>query len=102
MQNQYGLRKSGKFHAIPSIHDSVDVEPLPSLLDDQCFVFPNDKEYCNTEKYTLKFFVNGEQVDDIIEYEPIDDDKILISFGDETPEEIESQLLELQGQQLVK
>lgn len=71
-------------------------------LDDQCFVFPNDKEYCNTEKYSLKFFVNGEQVDDIIEYEPMDDDKVLISFGDETPEEIESQLLELQGQQLVK
>jgi len=71
-------------------------------LDDQCFVFPNEKDYCNTEKYSLKFFVNGEQVDNIVDYEPIDNDQVLISFGDETPEEIETQLLELQGQQIVK
>ncbi|MFQ5440811.1 MAG: protein-disulfide isomerase [Nitrosopumilaceae archaeon] len=77
-------------------------ESLAIGLDNQCFVFPNEKEYCNTDTYSLKFYVNGEQVSDIIDYEPMDDDKILISFGDETSEEIEAQLLELQGQQIVK
>lgn len=77
-------------------------ESLAIGLDKECFVFPNENSYCNTEKFSLKFFVNGEQVSDIIDYEMMDEDKILISFGDETPEEIESQLLELQGQQIVK
>ncbi|MDH3277371.1 MAG: protein-disulfide isomerase [Nitrosopumilus sp.] len=77
-------------------------ESLSIGLDNECFVFPNEKEYCNTDKYSLKFFINGEQVDNIVDYEPMDDDKVLISFGDETPEEIEGQLLELQAQQLVK
>jgi len=71
-------------------------------LDKECFVFPNENDYCNTDTYSLKFFVNGEQVDGIVDYVPMDDDKILISFGDETPEEIESQLLELEAQEIIR
>lgn len=69
-------------------------------LDDECFVFPNDNEYCNTEKYSLKFFINREQVSSILDFSPTEGDKILITFGDETPEEIESQLLELEAMRL--
>ena len=32
----------------------------------------------------------------------MEDDRILISYGAETPEEIESQLLELENQELIK
>ena len=71
-------------------------------LDDQCFVFKDGRSFCTDEDYSLKIFINGERVDDIRDYESVEDDKILISYGAETPEELESQLLELEAQLLLK
>ena len=71
-------------------------------LDDQCFSFPDGRNFCTDDTYSLKFFVNGEQVNDIKDYETSEDDKILISYGAESQEEIESQLLELTAQELIK
>ena len=71
-------------------------------LDDQCYIFPDGKSFCTNEDYTLKFFVNDKQVDDIRDYEIIEDDRILILFGSETPEEIEVFLLQLRNQELIK
>ena len=70
-------------------------------LDDQCFVFKDGKSFCTTEDYSLKFFINGEPVDDIRDHEITEDDKILISYGADE-EELESQLLELEAQELLK
>ena len=70
-------------------------------LDDQCFVFKDGKSFCTTEDYSMKFFINGEPIDDIRDYEISEDDKILISYGAD-PEELESQLLELEAQGLLK
>ena len=75
---------------------------LNIALDDQCYVFPDGKSYCTQEDYTLKFFINGEQTSDIRDYEIMEDDKILIIYGAETPEEIDAYLLQLEHQQLVK
>jgi len=77
-------------------------ETLRLGLDDKCFEFQDGRSFCTNEDYTLRFFVNGEPVSDIRDYEIQEDDKILISYGAETPEEIESQLLELEAQPLVK
>ncbi len=71
-------------------------------LDDQCYVFPDGKSFCTNEEYTLKFFVNREQVPDIRDYEIIEDDRILILFGAETPEEIQAYLMQLNSQELIK
>jgi len=71
-------------------------------LNDQCYVFPDGKSYCTQEDYTLKFFINGEQVSDIRDYEPMENDRVLIIYGAETPEEIDQYLLVLRGQDLVK
>jgi len=71
-------------------------------LDDQCYVFPDGKSYCTNEDYTLKFFINEEQVSDIVDYEIDEGDKVLIIFGAETPEEIDGYLLQLENQGLVK
>jgi len=71
-------------------------------LDDKCFEFQDGRNFCTNEDYTLRFFINGEQVGDVRDYELAEDDKILISYGAETPEEIQSQLLELDAQQLIK
>ena len=75
---------------------------LSIAVDDQCYVFPDGKSYCTQEDYTLKFFINGEQSSDIRDYETMEDDKILIIYGAETPEEIDAYLLQLEHQQLVK
>ncbi len=71
-------------------------------LDDQCYIFPDGKSFCTNEEYTLKFFINGEQVDDIRDYEIMEDDRILIQFGSETHEETEEHLLQLDSQELIK
>jgi len=71
-------------------------------LDDQCFVFQDGRSFCTNEDYSLKFYINGEKVNDIRNYEIEEDDRILISYGSETPEEIEAQLLQLQNQEIIK
>ena len=77
-------------------------ETLNIELTDECYKFPDrSRSFCSQDENTLKFYINGQKVDSVLDYETQDGDKILITFGSETPEEIESQLLELQGQVLV-
>jgi hypothetical protein len=67
-------------------------------LDDQCFVFPDGKAFCTNDDYSLKFFINGESVSDIRNYEIIQNDKILITFGGETDKQIEDYFTQLDNQ----
>ena len=69
-------------------------------LDDQCYVFQDGRSFCTNDDYTLVFYINGEQVSGIRDYEPSNNDRILISYGSETPEEIEAQILELENKRL--
>ena len=71
-------------------------------LDDQCYIFPDGKQFCSNEDYKLKFFINGEQVPDIRDYEIMDNDRVLIVYGAETPEEIDAYLLQLDNQEIIK
>ncbi len=71
-------------------------------LDEQCFSFQDGRNFCTNEDYTLSFFINGEQVSDIRDYEIEEDDRILISYGAGTAEELEAQLLQLENQELIK
>ena len=77
-------------------------ETLAIGLDDQCYVFPDGKQFCSNEDYKLNFFINREQVSDIREYEIMEDDRVLIVYGAETPEELEAYLLQLDNQELIK
>ena len=77
-------------------------ETLALGLDDQCFTFQDGRNFCTNDDYELRFFINNQEVDDIRDYEIVEDDKILITYGAETPEEIESQLLQLENQELIK
>jgi hypothetical protein len=69
-------------------------------LSQDCFVFHDKREFCTNDDYELKFYINGEKVSDIRDYEIFDNDKILISYGSETPEEVEEHLAELESQEL--
>ena len=69
-------------------------------INDECYRFPDGREFCTNEDYSLKYYINHKSVDSIYDYVLADDDRILISFGPETPEEIEEQLIELDSQMI--
>jgi len=71
-------------------------------VDDQCFVFQDGRSFCTGDEYDLKFFINGEQVSDIRDYEVMEGDRVLVLYGSQTPDEIQAILLKLDGQVLVK
>lgn len=79
------------------LFDSLDID-----LDDKCYIFPDGKSFCTQEDYTLNFFINGNQMSDIREYEIEEDDRVLIVYGDETVEELDAYLLQLETQELIK
>ena len=69
-------------------------------LSSNCFVFHDGREFCTNEDYTLKFYINGDKVSDIRDYVIMNDDRILVSYGPEDTDEIDSQLAELESQEL--
>ncbi|MFQ6025191.1 MAG: protein-disulfide isomerase [Nitrosopumilaceae archaeon] len=76
-------------------------ETLGIGLDDQCYIFPDGREFCTNEQYSLKFFINHQPVSDIRNYIIEEGDRILISYGNEDTTEIEEQLVELDSQLIV-
>ena len=67
-------------------------------VDENCFVFPDGRQFCNNEDYSLKFSINEKLVEDIRQYVIQEDDRILISYGNEDQLAIEKQLAELNAQ----
>ena len=67
-------------------------------LDENCFVFPDGRQFCNNDDYSLKFFVNQQQIKDLRTYVVQEDDRILITYGDEDQLDIDKQLAELNAQ----
>ena len=63
-------------------------------ITENCITFFDRTKYCTNEEYSLKFYINQRQVDDIRDYLIFDGDFILISYGDESQEEIRQQFKE--------
>jgi len=57
-----------------------------------CITLENKERFCNDSNKKLKFFVNGKESNEFENYVFNDLDKILISYGDESEEEINNQL----------
>ena len=73
---------------------------LSISIDDQCFTFPDGRAFCTNEDYSLKYFINHKEVNDIREYVVMEDDRILISYGSDDENAIEKQLSELDSQMI--
>ncbi len=74
-------------------------------LDDKCFIFPDgtpEHTFCTDDSYSLKFYINHQKVDGIRDYVLEEDDKILISYGNQNQTQVEDQLRELDTQILLK
>ena len=67
-------------------------------INNECYMFPDGRNFCTNEDYSLKYYINHQVVKDINDYVIEDDDRILITYGNETPEQIEGQLIELDSQ----
>ena len=67
-------------------------------INNECYMFPDGRNFCTNEDYSLKYYINHQIVKDINDYVFADGDRILITYGSETPEQIEEQLIELDSQ----
>ena len=67
-------------------------------LSQDCFTFDRN-EFCSNEDYTLKLYINEKKVDDLRNYLIWEGDLILISYGDEDPDEIAQQISELKDRE---
>ena len=67
-------------------------------VDDKCFIFPDGRQFCTNDDYTLSFYVNQQKVEDLRKYVVEEGDRILITYGDEDQEAIDKQLAELNAQ----
>lgn len=62
-------------------------------IDKTCLTLPGSPKYCQDAKDTFKFYVNGVKVDGIDNTNIYDMDRVLISYGPETPEQVVSEQL---------
>jgi len=76
-------------------------ESLGISITDNCYIFPDQREFCTNKDYSLKFYINNTQIDSIHDYVIKDNDRILISYGNETKSQIDNQLTELQSQAII-
>lgn len=66
-------------------------ETLPMSVTKDCLTTGTGQLFCTGESGTLRFYLNGERDDNLLDKGIQDGDKVLISFGDES-DNISSQL----------
>jgi hypothetical protein len=70
-------------------------------LTDKCFIFPDKRQFCTDDKYTLKFYINHKQVPSIRDYVFKQNDRVLISYGNENETQINDQLARVDSFKLI-
>ena len=73
-------------------------ENLGITIKTDCFIFSDGRQFCTNEDYSLKYYINHQAVSDINNYVLEEEDRILITYGSESREQIEEQLEELDSQ----
>lgn len=66
---------------------SVDMD-----IQNGCFIADDGREYCDTADKKLRYFVNGTQTDSIADYVPNENDRILVTYGDENESELKQEI----------
>ena len=73
-------------------------ETLNIVIDEDCYIFYDGRQFCTNQDYSLKYFINGDSVNSINDYVIQDGDRILISYGGETETQIAAQIDEVNSQ----
>jgi hypothetical protein len=99
LQNSYIHLENSNGHVIHRHSEYVRLsyffDTLNLGLTKDCITLDDRREFCSNSEYSLKFYINGKQVQDIRDYLIFDGDLILVSYGDEGPEQIKLQQKEL-------
>jgi hypothetical protein len=74
------------------VHIGYLLKSLGITFTSECLTMDNGEKYCNDGTNTLKFYVNGVRNSMYDKYEMKDNDKILLSYGSQTQEQIDAQL----------
>jgi hypothetical protein len=67
-------------------------ETLGMKLNDTCLQLDDGTSFCNEENKEWKMYVDGEHNDEFAEYDLQDEDRILLSYGEDSEEEIQKQI----------
>ncbi len=91
-----------------TIHRHADNVSIGFLFDtmnlqltDECLVFSDGRSFCSNDEYLLKFYINDKQIDSLKDYVLFQGDRVLISYGPESEDEINIQLEELNSQEIL-
>ncbi len=76
-------------------------ETLGILIDENCYIFPDGREFCTSDEFSIKYFINHQPVESINDHVLKEGDRVLISYDDENQEKIDAQLSELDAQRLL-
>ena len=76
-------------------------ETLGIAIDENCYIFPDGREFCTSDEFSIKYFINHQPVESINDYVLKEGDRILISYDDENQEKIDAQLSELDAQPIL-
>ena len=68
----------------------VDSTVPGGTIETTCMTMPGGTKYCQDAKDTFKFYVNGVKVDGIDNTNIVDLDRVLISYGPDTPAQVVS------------
>ena len=73
-------------------------ETLGVEISEECYVTPDELKFCTNDGFSLKYHVNGWVEQDLSDYIMDDDDRILVTYGDESYGVIEEYVAELDAQ----
>ena len=68
------------------------METVGMKLNDTCLMIDDGTSYCDDGNKELKIYVNGKHNDEFAEHDIKDEDKILLSYGDVSEEELQAQI----------
>lgn len=68
---------------------------LPFKLTKECLITGTKQTFCTNQGKTLKFYLNGVKTEDLLDKEIKEGDKALITYGNESENEIKTQLNKL-------
>ena len=91
-----------------TLHRHATDVPFSEFLDsvrmdiqNDCFIRDDGEVFCDDGVNQLRYFVNGQEVDSILDYVIEEEDRILIIYGSQTEEEIQREIEELENTPLV-
>lgn len=69
--------------------------PAPFQITETCLFTGTGQMFCTNNNQSLKFYLNGKQVTQLLSQPIAPGDQLLISFGNETEVEIEQQIIQI-------